>query len=131
MGGSTGAQQGLTEVVELAKTDSTPLFGEIPFFLQGAVGALLGNTPILCGGLDWSYHPFNNCISFQNSQWIQSHSIKSINPLGIQINSTTFWLYGGENLFGQAQDSTEFVIQGQTSGVPGPKPPHKYRGRFM
>ena len=127
MGGSTVGQDVLTEVVELATTDFTPLFGQIPFRREAAVGALFGNTPIICGGIDWLFRPYNSCISFHNSQWNISHSINGyMKSTGIQINSTTLWILGGGNFLYQAQDSTQFIIQGQTSGVPGPKLPDKH-----
>ena len=109
-----------TEVVELVKTNSTPFFGQLPTLREGAVGAIFGNSPILCGG---SFLEYEDCISFQNLQWNKSHSlIRSRNEAaGVQINSTTFWILGGNILF---EDSTEFIIQGQTTGVPGPKLPY-------
>ena len=39
---------------------------------------------------------------------------------GVQINSTTFWILGGESAYPVTHASTEFIIQGQTNGVPGP-----------
>ena len=89
---------------------------------------MFGNSPILCGGTHKSGSSyFDSCISFQNSQWTQSHSMneKRSFPAGVQINSTTFWILGG---FDRAVlDSTEFIIQGQTNGVPGPKLPYALR----
>ena len=82
---------------------------------------MFGNTPMLCGGSQ-----IDTCISFQSSQWSQSHSMteKRDFAAGVQINSTTFWILGGEG----GEDmydtyTTEFIIQGETKGVPGPKLP--------
>ena len=112
----------LTEVVELVKTNSTPSFGQLPSLRYNAVGAMFGNAPILCGGRDGSSY-LDTCISYQNSQWSQSHSMneKQSYPAGVQINSTTFWILGGYNNGSSLLDSTEFIIKGQTNGVPGPK----------
>ena len=105
------------------------MFGQLPIKRLGAVGAVIGNTPILCGGNDKipnnPYEPENDldsCISFQTSQWSESHSMneKRSFSAGVQINSTTFWILGGMNF-----DSTEFIIQGQTNGIPGPKLPNE------
>ena len=54
---------------------------------------MFGNTPMLCGGSQ-----IDTCISFQSSQWSQSHSMteKRDFAAGVQINSTTFWILGGE-----------------------------------
>ena len=116
----------MTEVVEYVETTSTPSFGQIPTQRDFAVGAMFGNAPILCGGYD-EIDTFDSCISFQNSQWSQSHSMdkKRFYPAGVQINSTTFWILGGFNE--AVLDSTEFIIQGQTNGVPGPKLPYVLR----
>ena len=46
---------------------------------------------------------------------------------GVKINSTIFWILGGKYLYNywHTLDSTEFIIQGQTIGVAGPKLPYK------
>ena len=124
-----GAPYEMTEVVELVNTNSTPSFGNLPSRRYYAVGAMFGNAPILCGGYDGSSY-LDSCISFQNSQWSQSHSMneKRQYPAGVQINSTTFWILGGSRVGGSSGssylDSTEFIIEGQTNGVPGPDLPY-------
>ena len=116
-----------TEVVELVKTNCpTPSFGKLPSRRDGAVGTMFGNVPVLCGGIGPETSHLD-CISFQNSQWRQSHSMNEVRDYtaGVQINSTTFWILGGINpTTGSTTDSTEFIIQGQTNGVPGPKLPN-------
>ena len=117
----------LTEVVELVKTNSTPSFGQLPYTREGAVGAMFGNAPILCGGYGSGTY-LDSCISFQNSQWNPSYSMNEprLYAAGVQINFTTFWILGGQYNFGSNVflDSTEFIIEGQTNGVPGPKLPY-------
>ena len=74
---------------------------------------MLGNTPILCGGRDeLNGNYLDTCISYQDSEWSQSHSMvqKRKFAAGVQINSTTFWILGGYD--GSSLDSTEFIIQG-------------------
>ena len=84
-GGRLDGRNLRTEVVELVKTNSTPSFGQLPSRRDGAVGAMFGNAPILCGGYGSSY--LDSCISFQNSQWSQSHSMnkKREYPAGVFI----------------------------------------------
>ena len=123
-GDVSGASDEMTEVVELVKTNSTPSFGQLPSKRDGAVGTMLGNAPILCGGNGGSSYE-DACISYhQDSGWIQSHSLTGTrqNAAGVKVNSTTFWILGGYAGF-SFLDSTEFIIQGQTNGVPGPKLP--------
>ena len=119
------------EVVQLINTNCTPSFGQLTSGREGAVGAMLGNTPILCGG-GYGNTYFDSCISFLNFQWSLSYSMnwRRWYPGGVQINSTTFWILGGGYGLGPnnwASDSTEFIIQGQTNGVPGPKLPYVLR----
>ena len=113
-----------TEVVDLVKNSSPPSFGQLPEgYYDRAVGGMLGNAPLICGGGAGS-----NCILFQNSQWMSlpySMNDARIDAAGVQINSTTFWILGG---FNRQQGinylrSTEFIIQDQTKSVPGPDLP--------
>ena len=115
-----------TEVVELIKSNSTPSFGQLPSTRVGAVGTMLGNAPLLCGGYYQYASPVDTCISYhQDSEWSQTQTM--VNKLqfaaGVKVNSTTFWIIGGSD-GSSPLDSTEFIIQGQTNGVPGPKLPY-------
>ena len=108
-----------TEIVEFVKTNSTPSFGKLPSRLQAAVGTMLGNSPMLCAGSDGptgNGPTFDSCLSFQNSQWSQSHTMddKRQKTAGVKINSTTFWILGGYSGTSFTQsDTTEFIIQGK------------------
>ena len=53
-GGYVVGDDKMTEVVELVQTNSTPSFGQLPSTPYYAVGTMLGNAPILCGGYDRS-----------------------------------------------------------------------------
>merc|ERR1711884_377479 len=65
-----------TEVVQLVKTNSTPSFGQLPSEQIGALGTMLGNAPILCGGEDEDYNSLDTCTSYhQDSEWIQSNTM--------------------------------------------------------
>ena len=128
-GGLLGsASNEMTEVVEFTKTNSTPFYGRLPFAQYGAVGTMFGNTPILCGGRD--AYSFDTCISYdQNSEWIQSNSMVEarVEAAAVKVNSTTFWILGGYDHGGDDSSylgSTEFIIQDQINGVPGPILPY-------
>ena len=129
----------ITEVVELLKSNSTPSFGQLPSIYQGnAVGSMLGNVPIICGGYN-GYLTTTNiqngssavdfCISFENSEWSQTHLLndKRAFSAGVKINSTTIWIVGGSTStsISDLLDSTEFIVQGKSNGVPGPKLPYE------
>ena len=119
-----------TEVVELVKTNPTPSFGRLPFRRYAAVGTMFGNAPLLCGGYNGTSY-FDTCISYyQDSGWIQSYSIVQTRAYaaGVKVNSTTFWILGGFGTGTVVWDSTEFIIKGQTNGIPGPKLPYTLWG---
>ena len=63
----------MTEVVQLSTTNSTPSFVQLPSVRTGAIGAMLGSVPILCGSDPNDGNSAQSCISFQNSQWNTSH----------------------------------------------------------
>ena len=128
-GGYVHGPHNITEVVDLLQSNRTPSFGQLPsLFHSDAVGAMLGNVPIICGGLtgfQFLNASVDFCISFENSEWRQSHLLndKRAVSAGVKINSTTLWILGGWNGSNDL-DSTEFIIQGQSKGVPGPKLPY-------
>ena len=126
-GGSLNGDDTMTEIVTLVNNNSTPSFGQLPFHRSIAVGAMLGNGPILCGGYNGSDSVIDNCISYrQDSEWSQSQLMahKREGPAGVKVNTTTFWILGGYDGF-SILDSTEFINQGQANGVPGPKLPYE------
>ena len=106
----SGALNEMTEVVELVQTNSTTSFGQLPSSRSYAVGTMLGNAPLLCGGYDGS-SDLDTCISYhQDSEWTQSNSMVQARreAAGVKVNTTTFWILGG---FDDSRlDSTEFKI---------------------
>ena len=137
-GGDVNGDDTMTEIDKLVSNKSTPSFGQLPssrcpsdtLCSNGAVGVMLGNAPLLCGGvMVFGSSYFDTCISYhQDSKWIQSKSMVQGRgyATGVKVNSTTFWILGGRN--GSSRtcctlDSTEFIIEGQTNGIPGPKLP--------
>ena len=120
VGGITnGAVQRTTQVINVANTNITNSFGNIPEGRFTTVGGLLGSSPIICGG-------FNDlsCLTFQQSQWTQTHTltIPRFGSASVQVNSTTLWLIGGYDYIGDG-DTTEFIGIDSSVGIPGPKLP--------
>ena len=118
-----------TEVVVLVETNSTPSFGQLPSTRNDAFGTMLGNTPLLCGGYDPRFDEyFDNCISYhQDTKWKQSNlmTTRRVRAAVVKVNTTAFWILGGHYDDGYIPlDSTEFIIQGQNHGVPGPILPY-------
>ena len=122
-----GGSLEMTEVVELVNKNSTPSFGQLPYFRSDAAGTMLANAPLLCGGFDGSF--IDTCISYQDSEWSQTQTMvnKRNMAAGVKVNSTTFWILGGCDS-SSCLDYTEFIIQGQTNGVSGPNLPYGLGG---
>ena len=120
-----------TEVVEFVKTYPAPYFGQLPSPRIRAVGTMFDNAPILCGGRSGT-NILDTCISYhQDSEWTQSNSMVQAKyyAAGVKVNITTFWILGGyDGSSYHLLDYTEFIIQGQTNGVPGPKLPYGMDG---
>ena len=114
-----------TEVFQFIESNSTTNYGELTEQRYAAFGAILGDVPILCGG---NYPPYNgaytDCITFENSKWDTSHLLTEhrVISAGVQINYTSIWILGGGNSF--YLNSTEFIIQGISNGIPGPTLPY-------
>ena len=92
----------MTEVIDLAETNPTPSFGQLPSRRRYAVGTMLGNAPLLCGGYDGSSdgNYLDTCILYhQDSEWTQSNSMVQARDraAGVKVNSTTFWILGGSD----------------------------------
>ena len=127
-------QSKLTEIIDLLNANFTTSIEQLPSIREAAVGAMFGDIPILCGGgidlIGNGGHYYDSCISFQKSQWSQSHFMNELrgHAAGVQINSTTFWILGGTNIQGEISDTTEFIIQDQINGIPGPKLPYNLMG---
>ena len=124
-----GGNEIKTEVVEFMNSGSPPSYGSLPTVRYGAVGAMFGKIPILCGGNDGEGYDFDSCIS----QWSPSYSMneKRRDAAGVKINSTMFQILGGDYWSGHSYvylDSTEFIIEGQTHGIPGPNLPYAMDG---
>ena len=127
-----GVSDETTEVVQLVKTNSTPSFGQLPSTRLEAVGTVLDNAPILCGGEDEHDNSLDRCISYHHGLWFQSNIMvnKRSSATAVKVNTSTFWILGGKETWDDWDywDSTEFIIQGQTIGVSGPKLPYGMYG---
>merc|ERR1712062_948699 len=115
-----------TEVIDVSSSSSSSPFGDISLGRNGAVGGLLGSTPILCGG--YTNTSEDSCISFKNSQWTKTHEMttKRASAASVQLNSTTMWILGGKNSddrLDSTEFSTEFLRADSSVGIPGPKLP--------
>ena len=63
-----------TEIVDVANGLTCSDMADFPEELNGAVGANLGGTPVVCGGRGSSYT--EKCFRFKNSVWEEFASMK-------------------------------------------------------
>ena len=126
LGGGGGVE---TEVFHYIESNTISNYGELTKHRYDAVGAIFGDVPVLCGGnypINDSYEDYNDCITFENSKWNSSYLLTEnrTQSAGVQLNDTSFWILGGwgNSLY---LSSTEFIIQGKTNAIPGPKLPYK------
>ena len=120
-GGNEGNYILATEVINVSD-DSTYSFGDI-VERKGAVGGLLGSSPIICGVKDYEY--FDSCIMYQQSQWTQSHTMTfRVFSASVQLNSTTLWILGGDCIVCPDEpilNTTEFISLNSSVATPGPR----------
>ena len=111
-----------TEIINVS-AKSRKAFGDLPSKKEKAVGGLLGSAPILCGGDGSGFH--DSCFSKKSSSWSQTHTMNTKRSwaAGAQLNDSTLWVIGGSNREGRL-DSSEFIVKGQSHGIPGKKLPY-------
>ena len=116
-----GGYQSKTEVVEFTSFNSTPIYGDLPTDeLKGAVGAILGNVPIVCGGMSPIANTANFCLQYNNSKWFQSHGMIEMRayPAVVQINITTLWILGGSYIVCERVQNKDLGVRVQMSYFP-------------
>ena len=114
-----------TEVIDL--TDSsltcTSAFGELESVRRYAMGGLINEAPILCGGRDSNNEVYDSCIVFSQTKT----SIKMYEPrflaASVVLNETTLWLLGGFDGGFSTLRSTELITMDAATSVKGPALP--------
>ena len=102
---------------------------DFPISVDGATGGLIGNTVIICGGVDSDgiyYHLYNmghlldECYSFTSEKTtVLTHmSVGRNHAASIALNDNTLWVTGGIYPNVGALASTEYVTMTKT--MPGP-----------
>ena len=124
-----------TEVIDLSDSSMrcTSTFGKLKSERRHAMGGLINETPILCGGEDSNGDRYDSCLLFGKTK---TTSIKMKGPYihstgkrteaaSVVLNDTTLWLLGGLNYRGRLS-TTEFIkLDGS---VVGPALPHVLSG---
>ena len=113
----SGHNTGSTEVIDMETPSLTcQSFGTITTRPR-AVGGLLQEKPIVCGGLSYSIR--QSCLIFGESQTVTMTQARYY-AASVVLNSTTMWVIGGYS-GSSAVLSTEFITLEKS--VPGPSLP--------
>ena len=127
-----------TEVIDLSDSSvrCTSTFGKLKKERRNAMGGLINETPILCGGQDSNGDRYDSCIVFGHTKTSiikmkgpYMHSTgKRSNAASVVLNDTTLWLLGGVNYRGKLS-TTEFIkLDNTATSVVGPALPHVLQG---
>ena len=126
-----------TEVIDLSDSSlrCKSTFGKLKSERRNAMGGLINETPILCGGEDSNGDRYDSCLVFGKTKTTSikmkgpyMHSIgKRTNGASVVLNDTTLWLLGGLNYRGRLS-TTEFIkldaASDSATSVIGPALPH-------
>ena len=125
-GDNTKGNLRTSEIVDLTikggnKCQNWPKF---PTYAEGAVGGIIENTVIICGGyvgfLDSSYT--NECYSLSgwSVELVTHMSVERSFAASIVLHDTTLWITGGSGDFGRLSSSEYITLDGT---MPGPTMP--------
>ena len=97
--------------------------GDFPLNISGAVGTLLGDYPVICGG-DTGGWVTNKCYKLNEAKQYTEFATmqKPRDYAGIIPHENKVWITGGENEKHQRIKTTEFILASGIS-TPGPDLP--------
>ena len=91
---------------------------DFPINSFGAIGGLIGNTIIICGGGDYSASYFDECYSLTTEEitLVAHMSVERYDAASIVVNDKILWVTGGDS-YGGGLYSTDYVtVTGTMSG---------------
>ena len=119
-----------SEVIDLSSEDTVcGELGDFPLNISGAVGTLLGDYPVICGGYTWVT---NKCYKLNEAKQYTEFATmqKPRDYAGIIPHENKVWITGGENEKHQRIKTTEFILASGIS-TPGPDLPIALEGHAM
>ena len=97
-----------TEVVDVVTGESCADLANFPLANNGAVGANLNETPIVCGGVYSSY--YQTCYKFSNGGWQEFASMKEKRSWAAGVmHKNKLLVFGGYGGNGLTSNTTELV----------------------
>ena len=116
----------ISEVIDMDNTnyECSPLHSMST--RSNAIGSLLSNQPLVCGGLKNHSDPsqvFQDCSNIANSEKNIQMIEKRYSMAGVKLNETTIWIVGGLDNRGVPLKSTEFINAENMKSTKGPDLP--------
>ena len=97
-----------TEVVDVVTGESCADLANFPLANNGAVGANLNETPIVCGGVYSSY--YQTCYKFSNGGWQEFASMKEKRSWAAGVmHKNKLHVFGGYGGNGLTSNTTELI----------------------
>ena len=108
-----------SEVIDLNSEDTVcEEVGDFPLQISGAVGALLGDHPVVCGGFDLVTNIVSNkCYKLENTKQYTEFATmqKPRFYAGIIQHEKGLWITGGRDELRTETTSTEFILSSGNS----------------
>ena len=106
-----------TEILDMANGVSCSNLAKFPIKVEGAVGANLGGTPVICGG--WgSLGPSKKCYRFKNSVWGEYASMKEKRGYAAAVmHNDKLHVFGGSLVY-NSQTTETINVEGEVSYGP-------------
>ena len=124
-----GPYQKQTEVMDLTDTNITckTTYRDLESQREYAVGGLINETPIVCGGRNLPEY-YDSCITFgQTKTSIKMNEPRS-SAASVVLNETTLWIMGGLAGRSRRLKSTELITLDPATSVNGPALPKALAG---
>ena len=124
-----GRYQKQTEVMDLTDTNITckTTYRDLESQREYAVGGLINETPIVCGGRNLPEY-YDSCITFgQTKTSIKMNEPRS-SAASVVLNETTLWIMGGLAGRSRRLKSTELITLDPATSVNGPALPKALAG---
>ena len=104
---------------------------EFPISVLGATGGFVGDTVIICGGVDIDLNHVDECYSLtsEKATLVTHMTVWRARAASIVFNDNALWITGGYNHYFGVLASTEYVTMTKT--MPGPDLPIALEGHTM
>ena len=123
-----GADLKQTEIIDLTDpslTCTSSTFGDLETVRIQAMGGLIIETPILCGGRDSNRDRFDSCILFGQTKTSIKLKEKRSGAASVMLNEETLWILGGRRTDESYITSTELISLDADFSVYGPSMPNE------